>query len=270
MEKIKLRASSLPDFCDCPARWEAKYIKGMFNPTSYKAYLGTCVHAGTAVYDMAVMSGMNASDKELAESAVEVAHRTLYTPDEDIAWDDQTPEGIEPIVLSLVKMYISKIAPQMKYIAVEETCKDLHLDDLGLILTGTTDRVYQSADGGYGIADLKTGGTAVASDGTVKTTPHAMQMGIYELLVENTFDKLKVTAPAAIIGLQTAKTEKGRRVGIGYVENAKDMLVGTPEERGVLEIFSAVAHNGLFIGNPKSAICSEKFCPAYNACRFRH
>lgn len=270
MELIKLRASSLPDFCDCPARWEAKYIKGMETPTSYKAHLGTCVHAGTAEYDLSKVNGVRCSDKELLESALEVAHGTLYAPHEDIAWDDATPESIEPIVLGLVRLYIAQIAPQMNYVAVEAHCEDLPLEELGLTLTGTTDRIYQDGMGEFGIADLKTGGSAVASDGTVKTTPHAMQMGVYELLVQNTFPQLQITAPAAIVGLQTAKTEKGRRVGIGFIEHAQDMLVGTPEEKGVLEIFSAVAHNGLFIGNPKSALCSDKFCPAFNACRFRH
>ena len=270
MELIKLRASSLPDFCDCPARWEAKYIRGLKNPTSYKAYLGTCVHEGTAAYDLVKLNGLAAGEKELLDAALEIAHRRLYTPTEDIEWEDATPEGIEPIVFSLVKMYAAKIAPQMHYVGVEETCKDLRLDDLGLLITGTTDRIYQNMEGEFGIADLKTGGSAVASDGTVKTTPHAMQMGVYELLVQNTFPQLQITAPAAIVGLQTAKTEKGRRVGIGFIEHAQDMLVGTPEEKGVLEIFSAVAHNGLFIGNPKSALCSDKFCPAFNACRFRH
>lgn len=269
MDMIKLRASSLPDFCDCPARWEAKYIKGMRNPTSYKAYLGTCVHAGTAEYDLSKVNGATASDKELLESALEVAHGTLYAPKEDIEWDDATPEGIEPIVLSLVKMYIAQIAPKMDYVAVEATCKDLPLEDLGLILTGTTDRIYQTAADEYGIADLKTGGSAVASDGTVKTTPHAMQMGVYEVLAEASTG-LPITAPAHIIGLQTAKTEKGRRVGIGTIEGAKDMLLGSAEEPGVLEIVSRLIHSGTFLGNPKSSVCSEKFCPAYNACRFRH
>ncbi len=268
MDMIKLRASSLPDFCDCPARWEAKYIKGMENPTSYKAHLGTCVHAGTAEYDLSKVNGVRCSDKELLESALEVAHGTLYAPHEDIAWDDATPESIEPIVLSLVKMYIAQIAPQMNYVAVEAHCEDLPLEELGLTLTGTTDRIYQDGMGEFGIADLKTGGSAVASDGTVKTSPHAMQMGVYELLAAKT-TQLPITAPAHIIGLQTAKTDKGRRVGIGTIEGAQDMLIGTPEEPGVLEIISSLIHSGTFLGNPKSQVCSEKFCPAYNACRFR-
>lgn len=95
-----------------------------------------------------------------------------------------------------------------------------------------------------------------------------MQMGVYELLAEVSTN-LPITAPAHIIGLQTAKTDKGRRVGIGTIEGAKNMLLGSAEEPGVLEIVSSLIHSGTFLGNPKSSVCTEKFCPAYNICRFR-
>ena len=37
---VRLRASSLPELFDCPARWEAKHVKNMRLPTSAAAQLG--------------------------------------------------------------------------------------------------------------------------------------------------------------------------------------------------------------------------------------
>ena len=65
---------------------------------------------------------------------------------------------------------------------MEATCERLEITDLGLALTGTTDRITTNALGELGIADIKTGKTAVAADGTVRTAGHAAQIGVYELL----------------------------------------------------------------------------------------
>ena len=77
------------------------------------------------------------------------------------------------------------------------------------------DRVRVTPDG-FGIADIKTGKTAVSADGTVKTQGHAAQVAVYELLASQELG-VSMSAPAQIIGLQVAKTDKGRRSGIGEI-----------------------------------------------------
>lgn len=52
MEMTAIRASSLPELFDCPARWEAKHLCGRRLPRSAAAQLGTAVHAGAAVFDV--------------------------------------------------------------------------------------------------------------------------------------------------------------------------------------------------------------------------
>ena len=261
---IQIRASSLPTLFDCPARWQAIHLQGLRTPTSGKAQLGRAVHASTAVYDQAVIDQAGITADEAKAAAVDVIHR----PDEDVDWEDGSPSEAEAIALALHDRYCTEIAPNQTYRAVEVTCGALELSDLGLTLTGTTDRIRETPDGELGIADIKTGKTAVAADGTVKTQGHGYQIGIYELLAEAASGQ-RLTAPGQIIGLNAAKTAKAQRAGVGEIANARDALLGTGAMPGVLEMASKLIHSGTFYGNPRSPLCGSKYCPAFNICHYR-
>ena len=259
----KIRASSLPELFDCPRRWECKHLLGMRLPTSGAAQLGTAVHAGTAIFDKSriVDAGLTADD---AAGAVVDA---IWKPEQDVNWEDSSPKEAEPIALALHKKYCREISPRFQFVDVEASCPSLEIADLGITLTGTTDRVFAGPEG-FGIADLKTGKAAVAADGTVKTAGHAAQIAVYELLAEAATGRA-IDAPARIIGLQVAKTESGRRAAVGEITGAKELLIGTEEEPGLLELAAQFLKSGVFYGNPRSSLCNKKYCPAYDSCRFR-
>ena len=143
----------------------------------------------------------------------------------------------------------------------------LTIPDLGITIGGTTDRVYKTADGQVGVADIKTGKTIVGTDGTVKTASYAPQIGLYELLIQYGLGQ-PVDAPALILGLQAAKTAKGMRSGVGEITNAKGMLLGDEYGPGMLEMASKLLQSGSFYGNPRSNLCSAKFCPCYQQCKY--
>ena len=265
MDTITVRASSMPELFDCPARWEAKYVKGLRLPRSGAAQLGTAVHAGTALYDQSALDGTGLTPDEAAGAVADAIHK----PETDVDWAgaEVSQSEAEGIAIALHKRYCAEIAPKQHYLAVEATCERLEITDLGLALTGTTDRVTINDDG-YGIADIKTGKTAVAADGTVKTAGHAAQIAVYELLAGAALG-CDIKAPAQIFGLQVAKTAKGQRAGVGIVHNARELLVGEDDSPGLLQIASTMLHSGTFWGNPRSALCSPKYCPAWGQCRWR-
>ena len=260
---ITIRASSLGELFDCPARWEAKHVKKMHMPTSAAARLGTAVHAGTALYDQSILDGNPLTPDEAAGAVVDAIHK----PDEEVDWDETSPREAESIAVPLHGLYCKQIAPQQEYVAVEATCDSLTITDIGLTLTGTIDRVRVDG-GGFGIADIKTGKTAVGADGTVKTQGHAAQIAVYELLASAALEQ-DMTAPAQIIGLQVAKTDKGRRAGTGIITGARDILADDGDSPGLLRYAAAILHSGDFYGNPRSQICNPKYCPAYAVCRWR-
>lgn len=261
---IPIRASSLAELFDCPARWEAKHILGMRMPSSAATRLGTAIHAGTAAFDQATLEGSPITANDAAGALVDTLHDTT----EDIDWDDTKPADAERVALALHTRYCVEIAPHQDYVAVELTCERLEITDLGLALTGTTDRVRRVPDGSLGIADLKSGKTAVGADGRVATAGHGPQMGVYELLAEHAIGE-QLTAPAQIIGLQTGKTAAAQRVGTGEIHNAREALVGSDDSPGLLEHASRVIHSGSFYGNPKSYLCSAKYCPRHSTCKFK-
>lgn len=261
---IDIRASSLPELFDCPARWEAKNLRGLRLPKSEAAQLGSAVHAGTALFDQSRLDGSPLSADEAAGAVADAVHH----PQEEVDWGDSSPQEAERIGIALHMLYCRQIAPQQSYVAVEAGCGRLVISDLGLALTGTTDRVYRDETGNLGIADIKTGKSAVAPDGTVKTAGHAAQLAVYELLAESAL-KQPLRADAQIIGLQAAKTERGRRAGIGQISCARELLVGDEDNSGLLNIAAGLLRRGDFFGNPRSSLCNKKFCPAWQTCRWR-
>jgi len=262
---VTVRASALGDFLDCPARAEAKHLLGKRTPMGGGALLGKAFHAATAVFDQSTLTGQGITADEAAGAAVDA----IQKPNEDVALDDdESPQQIENIAVALHRRYCAEIAPKQEYLAVEVTCERLEIVDIGLALTGTTDRVRATEDGN-GIADLKTGKTAVKADGTVETKGHRYQIGVYELLAERA-SGLPITAPGQIIGAQTGKTEKGQRVATSApIHNARDVLVGDHDSPGVLETVARMIHAGAFPGNPRSMLCGAKYCPIHASCKFR-
>lgn len=260
---VPIRASSLPHWLDCAARAAAVHLDGKRSPTAGVAALGTAIHASTAVYDRSTLLGDGITPEEAMGAAVDA----IYRPAEEVVWTaDLQPQRAERVAASLHHAYCRTEAPQHKYLAVELTCNELDVDcgnGVTIKLTGTTDRVEHHAENAIGATDIKTGERAVNMRGEVDTKGHAAQLGVYELLVENTLSP--ITAPARIIGMNTGTP----RIGVGEVRGAREALIGTKDEPGVFDGLALMLKAGVFLGNPRSLMCSNVYCPIYNACRFR-
>lgn len=247
-----IRASSLGELFDCPARWEAKNIRKLRLPVSAAAQLGTAVHAGTALFDQSRLDGSPLTVDDCAGALVDA----LQNPSAEVDWEDTSPAEAERLAMPLHKLYCETIAPKQDYAAVEATCESLTFTDIGLTLTGTVDRVRRTSSG-LGIADIKTGKSAVAADGTVKTQGHAAQLAVYEILAGQALG-CAIDAPAQIIGLQVAKTDKGRRAAIGEIPSARNILLDEAGEPGLLRHAANMLHSGNFYGNARSQLCNAK------------
>lgn len=267
-EIINIRASSMASLFDCPHRWEAINIKKMYMPKSENAHLGTSFHAGTAEYDKGTLNNEERKPTISVDDAKGVIVDTIYHPQEEIVWEDLTQNDAEKILLPLMDKYAGNITPTMNFLAVEATAENITIQGLGLSISGTLDRLYLDDFGQIGIADIKTGKTAVSADGIVNTAKHVAQVGVYEILATHTVNA-EINAPAMIIGANTGKTEKAQRVAKGKITNAKELILGNEFQEGILAYASKMLHNGLFYGNPTSYICNEKYCPVYKNCFFR-
>ncbi len=259
-----VRASSWGELFDCAARWHFKNVLGLRLPSSGQAALGTALHKGTAVYDGGRSLGVDVNAGEAMEATAEAVKHPQF----DVSWDDEHEMGkTVDVGVNLTQQYIEQIGSRRTFDAVELECNALDVEtDHGTIrLTGTTDRVYQTTDGRYGIGDLKSGKKAVHTDGTAETKGHGLQVGVYQIMAQHARSE-PMTAPAQIVGLHTAPTRP--RVGIGEIADPTRSLLGTNERPGLIEVAANMLKTGLFPPNPKSNLCSAKWCPGYSRCPY--
>lgn len=270
-ENITVRASSWPDLMDCPARWYAKNIENKYTPSGPAALIGTALAKSSAVFDESRMEGRGITIDESAGAAVDA----LRHPEHDVDWDEEgskwTEKEAEATTVALHTMYCREISPKRTFVAVEKNLGRVEIEvpehSVTVAITGSTDRI-RSKDGKLGVCDMKSGKTAVSADGRVKTQGFAPQLAAYSLL-SRTVNKEPLELPAEIFGLQTGKTAKGQRVAVGECEKVEEIILGTSEKPGMIHVVAAYARMGMFPGNPKSMLCSEKFCAVYKSCHFR-
>lgn len=265
MEIVTVRASSWGSLFNCAYAWEGVHLLGIKSPSSPRALLGTAIHASTAAFDSARITGLELSAFDAAEHLVQ----TLRHPKFDVDWrnSDLTPNEAEVAGLTLHTRYCTEISPRYEFVAVELETRPMDIDcgnGVTVRLTGTLDRArVRRQQEGVGIADVKTGGAAV-TDGVAKTKGHAPQIGTYELLYEHTTGE-PITAPAEIIGL---KTRGKPETGTGEIIGAKQLMIGTEHYPGLIEFAADMFRTGLFPPNPQSHLCCAKYCPRWAACPY--
>lgn len=263
---LSIRASSFAGLFDCAYRWEGIYLLGMKNVVGRRAILGTAIHAGTAAFDAARLNGSPIS----ADDAAGVMVDKLTNPDSDFDpnKDDLSKREAEIIGITLTAKYCHEWAPKYEFVGVEMETVPLDIDcghGTVLRLTGTMDRARIRKNGeDISIADIKTGGTAVQKD-AANTKGHGAQIGTYELLFEHTTGQ-QITADAEIIGMSTSSSAK---IATGAIKNAKQIITGTQDQPGLLEFAADMFRQGRFLPNPKSLLCSERYCPRFSTCHFR-
>jgi hypothetical protein len=237
-------------------------IVGLRTPSSGAAALGHAIHAGTAKFDSARLEQRETSIDEAIDAANMVFDEESK---KDVVFDEKlTSKEALDYSIRLTARYCQDIAPLREYSAVELLCHALYImTKHGVVcVTGTTDRIRVLADGSKGIADLKSGGRATekTEDGRRRavTKGHHIQLGIYTLMAEQASGE-RLDAPAEVIGLQTTKETP---VATGEVADVKTPLLGSEEHPGMIEIAAGMLKSGIYPPNPKSMLCSEKYCAA--------
>lgn len=262
---LTVRASSWASMFDCAYRWEGIHLLKLRNVVGLRAALGTAIHAGTAVFDTARLTGETVT----ADDAAGVFVDKLRDPENefDPSRDDLTVPEAERVGLTLLTKYCFEVSPRYNFVAVEMETKPLDIDcgnGVTVRLTGTMDRArIRKGDHGVGIADLKSGSAAVQK-GAAVTKGHGPQIGTYELLYEHTTGE-PITDDAEIIGLKTKGTAE---IATGIVKNAKRVMVGTEDTPGLIEFAAEMFKTGRFYPNPKSLLCSANYCPRHATCHF--
>lgn len=279
---ITIRASSFGRFFDCSYAWQYEHIEKHFRPSSLRAHLGTSIHAGTAAFDQAKLDGLPIS----ADDAAGVFQKMLWEPEREVDYKDDrlTLREAEKMGIALLTKYCHIIAPQMRYESVEMPLQplDVEADGVTIRLTGTMDRarvvrfeampiegtklelMLPVPEEKRVIADLKTGARLIDMDGEVTTKGRAAQTGTYQILYEHTTGNQ--THGSQIAALQTTSACK---VGVSKVFDAKVIMLGQEGRPGLLDLAAGALKSGLFLPNPQSQLCSNKYCSRHPVCEFK-
>jgi hypothetical protein len=260
---ITVRASSWGSLFDCSYRWEGEHLLGMRRASSLRATLGTAIHAGTAIYDQAKLEGRRVSTEEAADAFVDALRNPEgevdYRQDRDLNLNDA-----EVIGLGLTMKYCVEISPLFQYKSVEMKLDPFEIDcgnGITIRLTGTMDRARAAAgDKGVIIPDIKSG-ARIIENGEVALKGKGAQLGVYQMMYENTTGEH--TIGGQIIGLQTTKELK---TGVSRLLDGKRVMIGSEQEKGLVEMAAIMFKTGFFPPNPQSSLCSPKFCARWETC----
>lgn len=263
-----VRASSLGELLDCAHRWEAKHLLGMRGPTSAEAHLGTSVHAATAAYDSRQATTVDEATAAFVDA--------FQHPQDEVSWQGLTPAKAASIGIGLTVDYCRDWANQ-SYVSIEHTLTPMDVDVHGFAITftGTLDRCRIDVTSGVArIRDVKTGKrvlTVDEDDGRLiaATKGHAAQTGLYALLASRdpVLALPDVSPDTEIIALSTTKSTGGS-IAMGVITDAVGQLIGDSEQPGLIEYAALYLRTGMFPPNPRSQLCSQKFCPRWDSCRF--
>lgn len=252
---MNIRASSFPLLFDCARQWYYRYVIGLKSPASIEAHTGTSIHAATAMFDRARHSGETVSLDDSAD-----AFRDAFAhPEEDVERSDEEAH-FRDAGAKVTRTYCAEIGSRRIYTEVEVTCDNLELETQSgpVTLSGTSDRVYQSSTGEFRIVDLKSGKRAVSADGSAVTKGHSVQTGIYSLLAEHALG-IPMDKSAEIVGLSTANG----RIGSGILPDVRSNLPS------LIEMAASILKAGIFPPNPRSNLCSRKYCPGWSLCKYK-
>nr|DAH57934.1 MAG TPA: PD-(D/E)XK nuclease superfamily protein [Caudoviricetes sp.] len=264
MSTITVRASSWGSLFDCAHAWEGTHILGMRKPSGLRAVLGTAVHASTAANDQAHLDGNPLSPDDTAGVMVD----TLRHPEQDVDYtsDKLTVDEAERIGLSLHARYCIDIAPQFEFVAVEMKLTPFEIDcgnGSTIRLTGSMDRARVAhVENGIAIPDIKTG-SRIIQNGEVNLKGKAAQLGTYQMLYEHTTGE--ATVGGQIIALPTAGKAEPM---VSPIFDARRVMLGTDDQRGLIEYAAEMFRTGLFPPNPQSILCSPKYCARWGTCMF--
>lgn len=260
---VRVRASSWGSLFDCSHRWEAEQIHGMYRPSSLRAQLGTAIHEATAYFDQAIIDGLVPD----ANEAVQVFLDSMADPKDEVDYtgDDLTLREAEKIGVRLVALYCLDIAPQMTFEAVEVTLPDVYVrvGNVTIQLTGQMDRsrVINIGDKPV-IVDVKSG-RAVVSKGQAVIKGRSAQLGVYQIMYEEGTGQ--ETGGAQIAALSTTKNPEA---ALSEVFDAKRVMVGDENSKGLIEYAGHMFETGMFPPNPNSPMCSQKYCARWAKCKF--
>lgn len=263
-----LRPSSIGSYISCQWQWYNVFILGKHSIPSARATLGTAVHKSAEV---TWLDAIEHHKKDLnltraTDAAIE-EYQECLKKDEPQFSDGDTKESLEKLVVEGTKSFILDIAPKVEIPEAVEKRYTVEINNpIFDKISGSLDYVGKDS-----IHDIK----------TTKRKPtlsnYSLQQGTYALLREANGENVESIKIQAVVfnkkdtkGLILDMVEDNTNPfeGLEKIKNQSKYIVNHILEKSKLYYQDTIKPELLFTGNPKSNLCSPKYCNFYNECKF--
>jgi len=260
---IKIRASMLPSWHDCPRRGAAKQFRRMIAEAGFElreisrsigAAIGTGLHSGVMP---ALKMKMQTGELPPVNSSIELGIIEFKKQAaEGIIYDTTTASmsEAEKQIITMVTVYNAKIAPNINlaYLPEEELKACIQSAGIAVELSGHPD--IETTD--LELCDVKSG---------TKMRPYFSQLGGYSLLRLSNGGKHPDRMRIDYVPRVSTK-----KMYPGIERYYYDVITCEREAWGVIKHivmnvnkFLEVKQPWCFPANPMSMMCSDKYCPAW-------
>lgn len=264
MENLLIRPSGVNSFFDCSYRWFRDTIHNPIRRVGLAAHFGTSLHkAGETYYSECIKTnkweGYNSSYSDIVVETLREKCKD-DTPDDFVSMAQLNP--LEKQLIGASKNYILN-AKSLNFekipIAVEKTYK-VEAKSLPIVVQGTLDIV-----GSDYIADIKT------MNKLNSPTKYIIQQGIYAYLREKNNEKVNNLLIHRV--LSKGKDYVDCQSIVDHTLFSMENII--EKSKFYLETiaktyltFIKTGDESVFRGNPTSMLCSPKYCPYFEECKF--
>lgn len=271
MDKKTLRPSSIGSFINCQWQWYNVFILGKNTIPGARAHLGTGIHKAAEVL---WLDAMEHGKKDLNVSKATDAAFEEYKEickQQPPEFGDDNPSTIEKLVIEGAKSFINDIAPSVEIPEAVEKRYTVEIDNkIFDKISGSLDYVGKNS-----IHDIK----------TTKKKPvmsnYTFQQGTYALLREANGEQVdEIKIQAVVLKDPTKKTEASAHglvmdliedstnpfLSLEPIKNQSRYIINNILAKSNVYAQDIVSPDVIFTGNPKSFLCSNKFCSLYNEC----
>lgn len=260
MLDITVRCSSISQYADCPRRWAAKHLRGiLYNggfylrslPSSVGAVIGSGTHAAVA-FDLEhkMRTGELARFSDAADHGIAELEERIEK--EGVHYDEisQDKNGAQAQVMRLARVYREDVGSKIMPIVVEERMNVRH--STGMIVSGQIDNLLEKPNR---LRDVKTGKRRGANFG---------QYGGYSRVLR-AHKRPIASIKEDFIPRVALNKEQPRVKSIDYDIDACEMQAEQTLQRIAADYgrFEKTGDREAFAANPASALCTDRFCPAW-------
>lgn len=226
----------------CPRQWQAKYVRGIWTPSSDALIVGSCYHSVLEENFKFKIETGEELDLDIAYDVLDTAWNKYLAKNSDIRWLQNTQGNAKDLTFALAAKYIEEISPTVDPLQVEKWYETF-IGDTKFVLR--MDLMLKSG----AVVDHKTSGRAY-TESAVHRDPQA------------TASAFVLDRPIVFYNHVAIKTKTPRIQVIKSMRNNADIAWWYTKAEAIIEHMKS----GYAPPRDDGWWCNPRYCGIYNDC----